>query len=115
MNDKTKIGKSDIQGNGLLAKMKISAGTNIGVSHIDNIPTEDIGAFYNHSEKPNAISLKNGNKRSVVVTRDILPDEEIVLDYRKQPELEQPEDFKSMNLARMMNGGSLPTQRNVDF
>lgn len=115
MSGKTKIGKSDIQGNGLLAKMKLSAGTNIGVSHIDNFPTEDIGALYNHSEQPNAISLKNGNKRSVVVIRDISPDEEITLDYRGQPELEQPEDFKLMNLAKMMNGGSLPVHRGMNI
>lgn len=104
---KTRIGKSEIQGRGLLANMQLSAGTNVGVSHVNDWPTEKIGAMYNHSENPNAMSLKNGNKRSIVVMKNIAPGEEITLDYRKQPELEQPEDFKAVGLLKMMSGGSL--------
>lgn len=107
MDLKTKIGKSDIQGKGLLANMQLSAGSNVGVSHINDWPTENIGAFYNHSDSPNAMSKKNGNKRNVVVMKDIAPGEEITLDYRKQPELEQPEDFKAMGLLKMMAGHSI--------
>jgi hypothetical protein len=104
---KTKIGKSDIQGKGLLANMQLSAGSDVGVSHVDDWPTEEIGAFYNHSETPNAMSIKNGKKRNVVVMKDVAPGEEITLDYRKQPELEQPEDFKAMGLLKMMAGRSV--------
>jgi len=90
MGKLTKIGESKIQGKGLLSKDRIPAGTNVGVSHINDWPTSNIGQFYNHSDTPNAISKKLGNKRSVIVMRDLEPNEEITLNYRLQPELEQP-------------------------
>lgn len=92
MARKTKIGESKIHGKGLLASSDLSAGTNIGVSHVGDWPTNDIGKNYNHSDYPNAISRKVGNKRYVELTRDLGRGEEITLNYRLQPELEQPQD-----------------------
>jgi len=102
---KTTIGKSEIQGKGLMAAKDLKAGENIGVAHINDWPTKDIGENYNHSDNPNSISKKVGNKRLVLPLRNLKKGEEITVDYRQQPELEQPEGFGKPNIARMMQDG----------
>jgi SET domain len=90
MKKNVRIGESKIHGQGLIANSNLPMGANIGVSYINGLPTSNIGKFYNHSDQPNAISRMTGNKRSIELTRDIQPGEEITLNYRLQPELEQP-------------------------
>ena len=94
MNKLYKIGKSKIDGKGLIANQNIKAGDFIGLSHSNGKPVSDIGKFYNHSDTPNAISRLVGNRRYVIASKNIAKGGEITVDYRKQPELEQPEDFK---------------------
>ena len=96
MSEKTYIGKSKIQGRGLIAGMDLSREDGfIGVTHEDNWPTSDMGQFYNHSDAPNARVSKIGNKHYIVPIDKIAANEEITVDYRKQKELEQPESFQN--------------------
>jgi hypothetical protein len=93
---KYKIGKSKIEGagKGLLVKKAYREGEIIGLAHIDDQPATSIGKFHNHSEEPTAGSIQIDNRRYLVAMRDLEPGDEITTDYRQQPELEQPEDFK---------------------
>jgi len=93
---KYKIGKSKIDGagKGLIVKKPFRAGEMIGLAHVDDQPVTSIGKFHNHSEEPTAGSIKIDNRRYIVAMRDLEPGDEITTDYRQQPELEQPEDFK---------------------
>lgn len=110
---KYKVAKSSIQGKGLFAKELIRKGENIGVAHTikkvgkdryRTTPTSVIGKYHNHNEEdPTAINVQEGNKRYLIAQRDIKPGEEITTNYRLQPELEQPEDFKK--------GGEIPKVR----
>jgi predicted Zn-ribbon and HTH transcriptional regulator len=88
------IAKSDIQGKGLFAKQGYKKGEIIGLSHVDNKPTSTIGKYHNHSDKPTAVNIKKGNQRFLIANMDIPAGVEITTNYRRQPELEQPEDFK---------------------
>ena len=102
MNKPYKIGKSNIEGQGLIAAMDLKPGDLIGLSHSNGEIASEIGQYYNHSDTPNAVSALVGNDRYVIASDNISMGGEITLDYRRQPELEQPEDF--MNKAQ--NGGS---------
>ncbi len=91
---KYKVGKSKIQGEGLFANKQIKENELIGLAHLNDQPTDVVGKYHNHSENPNAYSVKVKNKRFIYALRDLKPGEEITVDYRQQPELEQPESFK---------------------
>ena len=91
---KFKVGKSKIEGKGLIVKEPIREGELIGLAHINDQPTDIVGKYHNHSEEPSAANVKMGNKRYLYALRELNPGDEITTDYRKQPELEQPEDFK---------------------
>jgi hypothetical protein len=88
-----KVKESNIAGLGLFTDQEFNEGDLIGIAHIDGQPTEVIGKYHNHSESPNAHSILLGNKRYVAALRPLRKGEEITVDYRKQPELEQPEEF----------------------
>jgi hypothetical protein len=91
---KYKVGKSNIEGQGLFANKALKKNELIGLAHLNDEPTETVGKYHNHSNNPNAYSLKVKNKRFIYALRDLKPGEEITVDYRKQPELEQPDTFK---------------------
>ena len=94
------IKPSDIHGKGVFAGEYIPKGTEIGITAIRNgeknwqIPI--LGKFHNHSEKPTCCSVASAPieekkyTRMLVADRDIFPDEELTVDYRLQPDLEQP-------------------------
>lgn len=105
---KTRVGKSNIHGNGLFANQDLDR-TNgfFGVTHIDGQPTQDLGSFYNHSENPNARVTKIGNKHYIMPIDKIAPGEEITVDYRMQPDLEQPQEgWKCGGKIKMSSGGN---------
>ena len=102
MNKPYKIGKSNIEGQGLIATTDLKPGDLIGLSHSNGEIASEIGQYYNHSDTPNAVSALVGNDRYVIVSDNISMGGEITLDYRRQPELEQPEDF--MNKAQFGGG-----------
>lgn len=84
------VDKSSIEGKGLFAGRDIRKGEVIGLAHSDGQPVGSIGKFHNHSEQPNAISVKQGSERYLIATNDLPFGAEITTDYRMQPELEQP-------------------------
>ena len=93
-------------GKGLFTNAFFKKGEVIGLAHVDGQPTKEIGSNHNHSEKnPTANNIKNGNKRYLIASKNLNPGEEITTNYRLQPELEQPEDFKKKK------GGSMTPQK----
>lgn len=90
---------SEIHGKGIFAGEKIAKGADLGTSHIRKngmwtIP--DLGRWHNHSDNPSCHNTLNGSMkdktytRNLVASRDIEPGEEITVNYRLQPDLEQP-------------------------
>jgi len=86
------IRPSGIEGLGLFAVEDISAGTNLGISHVADPRYENghirtpLGGFYNHSENPNCMTLKQDNEIlgpivSLITSRDIKAGEELTSRY----------------------------------
>jgi hypothetical protein len=98
---KYKVGTSKIQGKGLIVKKPIKKGERIGTAHINGKPTSVVGKYHNHEDEPTAINVKEGNKRYLIADRDLMPGDEITTNYRLQPELEQPENFKKGGAVRL--------------
>jgi hypothetical protein len=96
-----KVGKSKIQGKGLFTTQPFTKGSFIGLAHEDDQPSTMIGKYHNHSESPNAMSVKVGGKRYLVAKRPLKNNEEITTDYRLQPELEQTDQFKRGGIAKL--------------
>lgn len=90
------IKESKIQGKGVFLDKSIGKGVTIGLAHTNEQPSTDLGKYHNHSENPNSENIKIGNERFIVSLKPIKKGEEVTVDYRKQPELEQPEDFKQL-------------------
>lgn len=101
---KLKVGKSKIAGKGLFTTGTFEQGEMIGLAHENDQPTTFIGKFHNHSDNPNAESVKLGDKRYLMAKRSLKKGEEITTNYRLQPELEQPEDFGKDNLPKAEYG-----------
>jgi hypothetical protein len=93
MMGRVKVKESKIQGLGLFTDQEFNEGDVIGIAHVNGKPSGIIGRYHNHSDKPNAHSVTIGNKRYVAALRPLRKGEEITVDYRRQPELEQPEEF----------------------
>jgi hypothetical protein len=92
-----KIGKSNIAGQGVLATQNIPKGKLLGLTHVFKqggilASITDLGKKHNHSTTPNAASIRLGNHRYIYTIKPIKSGDEITVDYRKQPELEQPKD-----------------------
>ena len=64
-----KIGKSKIEGKGVLATVNLEPGSLVGQSHQDGQPSSELGMYYNHSEKPNAVSHETGGSRFVIISK----------------------------------------------
>ena len=91
------VGKSEIMGRGLFTTDGLTKGDVVGVSHVayDGVWYQvfPIGIFYNHSKNPNCIvETTITNINLVIADRDIEKDEELTVDYTKQPHLEQPQE-----------------------
>lgn len=87
------LASSPIHGRGVRVTRFVPAGTNLGLAHwFDGREwmATDLGKFHNHSASPNARNVRYVHRRYLVATRDLWPGEEITVDYRLQPELEQP-------------------------
>ncbi|MEX0597995.1 MAG: SET domain-containing protein, partial [Candidatus Paceibacterota bacterium] len=89
-----RVKESKIQGKGLFTDKEFNEGDLIGLAHANGQPTPMIGKFHNHSVNPNSHSINIGNNRYIVALRPLRKGEEITVDYRKQPELEQPQEFE---------------------
>jgi SET domain-containing protein len=85
--DEVEIRDSEIHGKGLFAKFIINKGKNLGMTHVYDSEAEDnrirtpLGGFINHSEEPNCELIKIGKYYYLITSKDIMPDEEITLEY----------------------------------
>jgi SET domain-containing protein len=82
--DELYIRRSAIEGMGLFAKEDIDGNVNLGLSHIvvdGELIRTPLGGFVNHSDKPNCIKIKEGDRYSLFTLRDIKAEEEITLEY----------------------------------
>ena len=88
------VAPSDINGDGLFTIEKIKEGEIIGVSHLKYgnywYSVDPIGIYYNHSENPNCTIETRDNINLIIANVDIMRGEELTVDYREQPYLEQP-------------------------
>ena len=78
------IRPSWIEGLGVFAVKEIRQDTELGVSHIEfenELYRTPLGGFINHSNKPNCVRIKNGNKWLLKTTLDIFPNQELTLSY----------------------------------
>ena len=48
--------------------------------------------YYNHSESPNCVVETRNNINLIIAKVDIMRGEELTVDYREQPYLEQPKE-----------------------
>ena len=85
---------SKIHGIGVFSNQSIIANDLIGVSHAhyQGYWYMTTHGYYNHSENPNCIIQKEGNINLIIAKKDIPPGEELTVDYREQPYLEQPRE-----------------------
>ena len=82
--DQLYIRRSAIDGMGLFAKEDIEGNVNLGLTHIvvdGELIRTPLGGFVNHSDEPNCIKLKEGNRYNLITLRDIKVEEEITLKY----------------------------------
>ena len=84
--------KSHIHGVGVFTPMNLKIGDVIGVSHAyyDGFWYMTTHGYYNHSENSNCIIETRDNINLIIAKVDIMRGEEITVDYREQPYLEQP-------------------------
>tara|TARA_Y100000310_G_C20349486_1_gene653636 strand:+ start:348 stop:662 length:315 start_codon:yes stop_codon:yes gene_type:complete len=91
--------ESPIHGNGIFALEDIPAGTELFQTHVMDNPLFCIwgniqpNCLYNHSKKnANCSSKTRDGIKFLVSVRDIKPKEELLVDYSKDKDLEQPEE-----------------------
>jgi len=86
--------KSHIHGIGVFTPMNLKREYVIGVSHAhyDGFWYMTTHGYYNHSESPNCIIETRDNINLIIAKVDIMRGEEITVDYREQPYLEQPKE-----------------------
>lgn len=91
------VANSDIHGEGVFSVEDLPEGTVIGRMHTkngdNNYDFTELGEKHNHSNNPNCENMWIGNSRYMVTSKDIKSGEELVTNYRLQPDLEQPESF----------------------
>jgi len=89
--------QSKVQGKGVFATKDLEANKVLFETHkktsgalewINLIPN----CSYNHSAKPNCHSLTLGDYKYLVTLRKIENREELLVDYKKDKDLEQPEE-----------------------
>jgi hypothetical protein len=98
-------GKSKIHGKGVFAKKDFPAGSLVGKlqERRKRKGFTTLAKNHNHSEVPNSANIEDDKmSRHLVTTKDVKKGEELTIDYRLQPDLEQPEDFGKTSLQ---NGG----------
>ena len=94
LSSRLTFGKSTIHGTGIFVQESLPAGTDLGPAQIRQtdgswIITE-LGKYHNHSAVPTCRNQLVGNTRHLITQRELLPGDEVTIDYRLQPELEQP-------------------------
>jgi SET domain-containing protein len=79
------IKESPIKGLGMFATKDIKKDTDFGMSHIILDNGEDIrtplGGFFNHSDEPNCMIIKIGNRYHIKTIKDVIDGDELTLNY----------------------------------
>jgi SET domain-containing protein len=78
------IQKSSIEGQGLFTNKFIEENIKLGLSHIvvgDEIIRTPLGGFVNHSDNPNCVKQKQGDKYYLYTLRNVKAWEELTLKY----------------------------------
>jgi len=81
------VGKSQIDGLGLVAVQDIPAHTELGIGHVRDERFEDgwirtpLGGFINHSSKPNCTVEETGDYLIISTIKDVHAGEELTLYY----------------------------------
>ena len=92
------VAPSSVHGLGVFSLDFIPRGVHIGISHVENVgggfSGTELGRFHNHSEEANTGNVLRDGVRSLFAIVDINPGEELMADYRQQPDLQQPIDFQ---------------------
>ena len=85
---------SNIHGIGVFTPMDIDGEVFVGIGHVfyRGFWYMTTHGNYNHSETPNCRIEVDGNITIMIAKRKILHGEELTVDYREQPFLEQPEE-----------------------
>ena len=103
MNENVEVSTSSIHGNGLFAKSDIKKDTLLHVVNVHkelvdhgNSPCDWINLIpnnqYNHSkEKENCKIVTKGLTKGVITTKHIPSGQELLVDYTKDKDLEQPQ------------------------
>jgi len=90
-----KIDNSDIHGKGVFATKDISPGEKINIALFKGdekrYHTTRFGAHINHSSEPNAETKYEEDQYVTYCEKEIKPGDEITIDYKVNPSLEQPE------------------------
>lgn len=79
-----KLGKSKIQGKGIIASKRIPVGYPIGASHVwvgNELWRSPLGGFVNHSCEPNCELKREGAYFCLVSIKEIQKGHELTLDY----------------------------------
>jgi len=81
------VGKSSIQGSGLIAACDITANTELGISHVrdsrflDGYIRTPLGGFINHSENPNCCVYEFNDFLKIKTVKNITKGEELTIYY----------------------------------
>jgi hypothetical protein len=90
-----KIDNSNIHGKGVIATKEIEPGTKINVALFKGkekgYHTTKFGAYINHSSDPNAKTKFEEDQYVTYSEKKINPGDEITVDYKVNPDLEQPD------------------------
>ena len=94
LSGRLSVERSPIHGVGVFAQTHIPADADLGPAQIrgsnGRYDVTQLGKKHNHSESPTCRNQLMGNERHLITKQDLLPGDEVTIDYRLQPELEQP-------------------------
>ena len=79
-----RLGFSDIHDIGIFAKEDIESNINLGLTHIvigEELIRTPLGGFINHSDEPNCVKEKKGDRYTLYTLTDVKEGEELTLKY----------------------------------
>ena len=86
-----RVQKSEISGQGLFTLTFLKKDTELGISHIvlnhdpkendDELIRTPLGGFINHSNEPNRIKVKKGNRYYLKTIKDVVGGDELTVKY----------------------------------
>ena len=93
-----RIGKSSIHGTGAFATRDFLPGEHIGHALVPPATRTDLAKYTNHSDDPNVELRASGGAVDYYAARHILAGEELALNYRRMPYLEDRSFLKESDM-----------------